>query len=709
MECNKDEAIRAKDIAVRKFTERDYFGAKKFALKAQALYPGLEGISQLLITLDVYLSAENKVLGENDLYGILGVNPLADDETIKKQYRKLVLQLHPDKNKSIGAEGAFQFVTEAFNTLSDKVKRSAYNTKRLLQMAPKVPSYSSVQVGASVSKPTSGRTVDQKASAGLKAPLPSVVNGSRKHGSSTSASGKSKKGATQKRSPQVQSFFKKGDTFWTVCARCRMQYEYMRIYIDQMLKCPNCEQGFLASEVPAPSNVAPLGPDKQSRESFKNSKARFSGGSNINGETSARWSPLSGTTAYRSKSTSASELTKGSLKREREEAHANLDFGLKGEGSAKKIRKTNGNLSQPGIGNLDTELGNGYTETGKVNAFQGNNVKANVNKELSAVDVKKMVSEKALVDMREKVRNWKLVGEMAKVKQSERKKSKHSKSVPDPGSHKNNNNNPDSHIGSKLKTIAEAPEFSVPDPDFHVFDNDRLENCFKENQVWAGYDNDDGMPRFYALIHEVTSVGGFKMRLSWLNSRSNTEFGVLDWVGRGFRKTCGDFWVGKHETDDRLNSFSHKVKWDKGPRGVIQIYPREGEIWALYRNWSPDWNRDTSNEIRHAYEMVEVVQDYKQEEGVYVAPITKAPGFRTVYCEQPDPKVLTHIPKEEMFRFSHRVPHHILTGSEKPNAPKGFVELDPAATPAHLLHETTATIDEQPTIDLIEVDEVKPH
>ncbi|XP_074319797.1 uncharacterized protein LOC141656696 [Silene latifolia] len=709
MECNKDEAIRAKEIAVRKFTDKDYLGAKKFALKAQALYPGLEGISQMLITLDVYISAENKVHGETDLYGLLGVQPLADDETIKKQYRKLVLQLHPDKNKSIGAEGAFQFVTEAFNCLSDKVKRSAYNTKRLLQMAPKVPSYSSVPIGASGSKPTSGRTVDQKASAGLNVPLPSVVNGSHKRAGS--ASGKSQKGATQKKSSHVQSFFKKGDTFWTVCARCRMQYEYMRIYLGQMLKCPGCEQGFLASEVPPPSNVTPIRPDKQSRGSHSNSKPRFPKGSKISGDASARWSPLSGTTAFISKSTSASQPTKGSLKREREEAHANSDFVSKGEGPAKKIRKTNGSLSQNGIGNMDIGLGNGYGS----NAFQGNNVKANVNKELSAVDAKKMVSEKALVDMREKVRNWKLDGEKAKVKQSERKKS-------NPGSHKNNNNNSDSHIGSKLKTISEAPEFSVPDPDFHVFDNDRLENCFKENQVWAAYDNDDGMPRFYALIQEVTSVGGFKMRISWLNSRSNTEFGALDWVGRGFRKTCGDFWVGKHEDNDRINSFSHKVKWDKGPRGVIQIYPREGEIWALYRNWSPDWNLNTSIEVRHAYEMVEVVQDYKEEEGVYVAPITKAPGFRTVYCEQPDPKVLTHIPKEEMFRFSHQVPHHILTGSEKPNAPKGFVELDPAATPAHLLHMTMTTIDEQPqvhhemgkaqlsrpSIDLIEVDEVKP-
>ena len=65
-------------------------GAKKFALKAQNLFPGLEGISQLLAVLDVHLAAENKVSGESDYYGILGVNPLADDDTVKKHYRKQV-------------------------------------------------------------------------------------------------------------------------------------------------------------------------------------------------------------------------------------------------------------------------------------------------------------------------------------------------------------------------------------------------------------------------------------------------------------------------------------------------------------------------------------------------------------------------------------------------------------------------------------------
>nr|TKR79141.1 hypothetical protein D5086_0000274800 [Populus alba] len=115
MECNKDEAVRAKEIAEKKFMGRDYAGAKKSALKAQNLYPELD---------------ENRTSnGEVDWYGVLGANPWADNETVRKQYHKLALMLHPDRNKSLGADDAFKLVSETSGLLSDKEKRRAYNQK----------------------------------------------------------------------------------------------------------------------------------------------------------------------------------------------------------------------------------------------------------------------------------------------------------------------------------------------------------------------------------------------------------------------------------------------------------------------------------------------------------------------------------------------------------------------------------------------------
>jgi molecular chaperone DnaJ len=63
-----------------------------------------------------------------DYYEILGVNRSADADTIKKAYRKLALQYHPDRNSgSKDAEDRFKEATEAYEILRDADKRSAYD------------------------------------------------------------------------------------------------------------------------------------------------------------------------------------------------------------------------------------------------------------------------------------------------------------------------------------------------------------------------------------------------------------------------------------------------------------------------------------------------------------------------------------------------------------------------------------------------------
>ncbi|RHY64047.1 hypothetical protein B5M09_005659 [Aphanomyces astaci] len=60
-------------------------------------------------------------------YDVLGVAKNADENEVKKAYRKLALKLHPDKNSAPGAEDAFKAVGKAFTILSDDQKRADYD------------------------------------------------------------------------------------------------------------------------------------------------------------------------------------------------------------------------------------------------------------------------------------------------------------------------------------------------------------------------------------------------------------------------------------------------------------------------------------------------------------------------------------------------------------------------------------------------------
>jgi molecular chaperone DnaJ len=66
-------------------------------------------------------------MAEKDYYEILGVPRNATKEEIKRAYRKLALQYHPDRNKSPEAEEKFKEISEAYAVLSDDQKRAEYD------------------------------------------------------------------------------------------------------------------------------------------------------------------------------------------------------------------------------------------------------------------------------------------------------------------------------------------------------------------------------------------------------------------------------------------------------------------------------------------------------------------------------------------------------------------------------------------------------
>ena len=710
MECNKDEAARAKEIAERKLSEREYAGAKKFALKALNLYPALEGLSQFLTTLDVYISAENKISGEMDWYGILGVTPFADDETVRKQYRKLAFTLHPDKNKSPGAEGAFKLVSEAWSLLSDKAMRLAYNQKRSSK-------------GFQRNAPN--HVVSQ----------PEAPSSNGCYNPNRNATSNVRTGNNNARAPptSVPPPYKKAGTFWTICNRCRTHFEYLRIYLNHTLLCPNCKEAFVAVEKGPPPSVVKSS-NWSSRAHQQNSRPHAGRNNHTNpGRTHAvsqnsesssspglssfnnanfQWGPHSrmagfGSTDGSSSITAASAKQQASEKLRREYGGApsvaaweRSQMYKRSDGSfnnvenpVKKMRSDDIHMYMPNHMTIGKE---------KTYGFSGFTNKHNSMRELSMYELRNMLINKAQSEIRKKLQEWRTMAEAKmtnKDKGNKTQKSTLNDKTTGPEKPGGSTVNGNGHLDSDsvpvtsdvtIKENQACITINVPDPDFHNFDLDRAENSFAEDQVWAAYDDDDGMPRYYAKVHKVLSMKPFRMRFSWLNSRSNSELGPMDWIGSGFYKTCGDFRTGKHEITELLNSFSHKVRWTKGTRGVVRIFPRKGDIWALYRNWSPDWNENTPDEEIHKYDMVEVLEDFNEEDGVLVTPLVKVDGFRTVFHRLSHDQV-RKIPKAEMFRFSHQVPNYLLTGQESQNAPKGCRELDPAATPLDLLQTVTET------------------
>lgn len=732
MECNKDEALRAKELAEKKMQSNDFLGAQKVALKAERLYPQLENISQLLAVCNVHCSAHSSTLGsEKDWYGILQIDMMANEVTVKKQYRRLALVLHPDKNKFPGAEAAFKLIGEANMVLSDPAKRALYDSK-----------YRVLSKGAAAKRPS--HQVNRN---------PSARQNNIPNGFGTQFSNLNNIQKTQPTSSAMP------ETFWTGCPFCNIRYQYYRSFVNRALRCQKCSKPFIAYDLG--SQGAPLGPKwnhpgsqdvplrSNTSQPYQQKEVSNQGTSRMDG--TSRMADGAGFTPAQMGSQQGPSRTVGSQPEVRREKPSQVFEDLKAKGKAEKYNKemgdTNEGAAMPKVNKknkkrnrkqtvessesidtssstepetVDIESGS-YPPAGDGSGFdsfgprRSSRLRQHVSYNEGASDdennfanpLKKVRANQSAGDDTSKQKEAVSGDDLCNTKptgfhgNSKAKATQNGTAHPKVKVQEENANSrkfdeqiarPPSSGVEKVEVVDSDSEpdsepfdnppelYECPDPEFSDFDKHREESCFAVDQIWACYDTTDGMPRFYCQIRKVLSPE-FGLRFTWLEANPEDQ-GDIEWVEAELPAGCGKFRRGSSQiTIDRL-TFSHLVQCEKGKRGAFIVYPRKGETWALFKNWDIGWSSDPEKHSNYKYEIVEVLSDFVKDVGIKVNYLDKVSGFVSLFLPTSQTKVGSFFVKpNELYKFSHRIPSFRMTGTEKEGVPVGSFELDPASLP----------------------------
>ena len=128
MWSNRENADEALGLAQKKLSEGDTAGAMKWVQKSLHMYETVEAreVERKIQERVAHLAAARRVLEAADRFEVLGVTRAATAAEIKRAFKRLSREVHPDKNGADEAVKAFQRLNEANTTLSDPREREKY-------------------------------------------------------------------------------------------------------------------------------------------------------------------------------------------------------------------------------------------------------------------------------------------------------------------------------------------------------------------------------------------------------------------------------------------------------------------------------------------------------------------------------------------------------------------------------------------------------
>ncbi|GLT37420.1 hypothetical protein SLA2020_117380 [Shorea laevis] len=202
---------------------------------------------------------------------------------------------------------------------------------------------------------------------------------------------------------------------------------------------------------------------------------------------------------------------------------------------------------------------------------------------------------------------------------------------------------------------------------------------FETGQVWAIYCGKDCMPRRYVRIDDRISES--QVRVMLLEPSMGLEHEIR-WEKQNLPITCGVFEVSGTSVNVQVSLFSYLVQYQQSPCGnFYRICPLKGEIWAMYKNWDIRWKQHDHESYQT--QIVEVVSDYSERDGVSIARLGEVKGCLTFFQRlQYDGFDLTQVVcREDMLSFSHRIPAFRVPGIGEYGIPENSWHLEPDALP----------------------------